>query len=51
MISTAIIPRVCKLLEGGAFDPYSAKDIRTVINLAEQIEASTERDSLKFQVG
>ncbi|EKM51607.1 uncharacterized protein PHACADRAFT_31439 [Phanerochaete carnosa HHB-10118-sp] len=49
MISTAIIPRVCKLVDGGALDPYSAKDIRNLIDLAEQIEASTERDSLKFQ--
>ena len=50
MISTAIIPRVCKLIEGGALDPYSAKDVRTTIDLAEQIEYSVERDNLKFQV-
>jgi GC-rich sequence DNA-binding factor len=50
MISTAIIPRVCKLVEGGAFDPYSSKDIRTMIDIAEQIEVSVERSDLKFQV-
>lgn len=31
-------------------DPYSNQDIRTVIDLAEQIETSVERDNLKFQV-
>jgi GC-rich sequence DNA-binding factor len=50
MISTAIIPRVCKLIEGGAFDPYSTKDVKTTVDLGEQIESSVERDSLKFQV-
>lgn len=50
MISTAIIPRVCKLLEGGALDPYSSKGVRTIVDLAEQIEVSTEKDGLKFQV-
>ena len=50
MISTAIVPRVCKLIEGGALDPYSAKDVRTIVDLAEQIESSIERDNLKFQV-
>ncbi|THH00183.1 hypothetical protein EW026_g2316 [Hermanssonia centrifuga] len=49
MISTAIIPRICKIVESGAFDPYSAKDVRTLIDLAEQIESSVEKDNLKFQ--
>ncbi|GJE88491.1 hypothetical protein PsYK624_045740 [Phanerochaete sordida] len=49
MITTAIIPRVCKLIESGALDPFSARDIRTMVDLAEQIEASTERSNLKFQ--
>ncbi|KAI0693217.1 nineteen complex-related protein 2-domain-containing protein [Cytidiella melzeri] len=50
MISTAIIPRFCKIIEGGAFDPYSAKDIRNLVDIAEQIETSVERDNLKFQL-
>lgn len=50
MITTAILPRLCKLIEGGALDPYSAKDVRSIVDLAEQIEASTENDHLKFQV-
>lgn len=50
MISTAIIPRFCKLIEGGVFDPYSAEHVRTLVDVAEQIEASVQRDDLKFQV-
>ena len=50
MISTAVVPRVCKLIEGGALDPYSAKDVKIIVDLAEQIESSIERDNLKFQV-
>jgi len=50
MISTAIIPRFCKIVEGGAFDPYSAKSLRRMVDLAEQVEASVESDGQKFQV-
>ena len=50
MISTAVIPRLCKLLEGGALDPYSATDVRKLTDLAEQIELSVERSNLKFEV-
>ncbi|KAF8645232.1 hypothetical protein AX16_008059 [Volvariella volvacea WC 439] len=49
MITTAIIPRICKLIEGGALDVYSGVHIRRMIDLAEEIEASIETDSLKFQ--
>ncbi|KAF7980000.1 hypothetical protein HWV62_40096 [Athelia sp. TMB] len=49
MISTAIIPRICTLVEGGAFDPYSEKCVRRMLDLAEEIEASVEADSQKFQ--
>ncbi len=51
MISTAVIPRVCKLIEGGALDVYSAKHIRRLVDLAEEMEVSVERGSAKFQVG
>jgi len=50
MISTAVAPRLCKMLEAGALDPYSARDIRRLIDLAEQVEASIGTDSNKFQV-
>ena len=50
MISTAIVPRLCKIVEGGAFDPYSANSLRRMVDLVEQVEASVERGSQKFQV-
>ncbi|KAJ7767506.1 hypothetical protein DFH07DRAFT_1058544 [Mycena maculata] len=50
MISTATIPRICKLVEGGAFDAYSDVDVRRVIDLAEEVEASVEPGHPKFLV-
>lgn len=50
MISSAIIPRLCKIIEGGGFDCYSSQDLRRLTDLAEQIELSVEKDSLKFEV-
>jgi GC-rich sequence DNA-binding factor len=50
MISTALIPRLCKIVEGGAFDAYSTKGVRRLRDLAEQLEASVEGDGTKFQV-
>ncbi|KAF7422674.1 hypothetical protein PC9H_010830 [Pleurotus ostreatus] len=49
MISTAVIPRMCKLIEGGALDVYSGKHIRRIVDLAEEMEVSVERGSAKFQ--
>jgi len=49
-IMTAVLPRLSKLIEGGALDPFSEKDIRRLVNLAEEIEVSVERSSHKFQV-
>ncbi|KAH0832088.1 GCFC-domain-containing protein [Lanmaoa asiatica] len=50
MISTAITPHVCKILEAGALDPLSTRDVRRMIDLAEQVEASIGMDSNKFQM-
>ncbi|KAF9221600.1 hypothetical protein BS17DRAFT_711194 [Gyrodon lividus] len=50
MICTAVIPHISKVLEAGAFDAYSAKDIRRMIDLAEQVEASVGTDNNKFQM-
>ncbi|KAH7927764.1 hypothetical protein BV22DRAFT_1006330 [Leucogyrophana mollusca] len=50
MISTAVAPRICKLVEGGAFNPYSARDTRRMIDLTEQVEASIGADSHKYQM-
>jgi GC-rich sequence DNA-binding factor len=50
MVSTAVIPRLCKLIDGGALDVYSAKHVRRVIDLAEEVEASVEDGNAKLQV-
>ncbi|OAX42141.1 hypothetical protein K503DRAFT_790350 [Rhizopogon vinicolor AM-OR11-026] len=50
MISTAIVPLICKQVEAGALDPYSAVDMRNMINLAEQVEASIGQGNHKFQM-
>src|SRR5882724_10956357 len=50
MISQAVIPRICKLVEGGAFDPYSTNHVRRMIDISEQVEASVEQQGLRFQV-
>lgn len=51
MVSTAIVPMLCKIVEGGGFNPYSMKDVRTATDLVEQVEIAV-RDiaNLKFQV-
>ncbi|KAH9980300.1 nineteen complex-related protein 2-domain-containing protein [Lactifluus volemus] len=50
IISTAIIPRLSNLIEGGAFDPFSSRDIRRAVNLAEEVEISVEKGNYKFQM-
>ncbi|CAL1712429.1 unnamed protein product [Somion occarium] len=50
MISTAVIPRICKILEKGGLDPYSAKDVRRLIDLCEEIEVSVPKEHLKFEL-
>ena len=50
MISQAVIPRLCKLVEGGAFDPYSTSHVRRMIDVSEQVEASVEHEGVRFQV-
>ncbi|KAI6114380.1 GCFC-domain-containing protein [Pisolithus sp. B1] len=48
MISTAVVPRLCKMLESGGLDPYSAHDVKRIIDVAEQVEASIGSDHHKF---
>lgn len=50
MVTTAVIPRFCKIIEGGSFDPYSAKDVRRLVDLAEEVEVSVPKDNPKFEV-
>lgn len=50
MISTAVVPRLCAVLESGAFDVYSSAHVRRIVDLVEEVEASLE-DNAKLQVG
>ncbi|KAG2107196.1 uncharacterized protein F5147DRAFT_653426 [Suillus discolor] len=50
MISTAVMPLICKVIEVGALNSYSALDTHNTINLAEQVEASIGHNNPKFQV-
>ncbi|KAG7445800.1 uncharacterized protein BT62DRAFT_950695 [Guyanagaster necrorhizus] len=50
MITTAILPRMCKLLGGGALDVYSAGDIRRMVNITEEVEASIEPGNTKIHM-
>ena len=50
MISTAVIPMICKVIDGGALDVYSLEHIKRIIDLSEEIEASLEAGNVKFQV-
>ncbi|KAI9512388.1 nineteen complex-related protein 2-domain-containing protein [Russula earlei] len=49
-IMTTVLPRLTKLIEGGALDPYSGKDIRRLVDLAEEVETSVEKGNHKFQM-
>lgn len=53
MVSTAIIPRLSKLVECGALDVYSSSHTRRIVDLAEELEASVsevDHGNLKLQV-
>ncbi|KAH7914293.1 nineteen complex-related protein 2-domain-containing protein [Hygrophoropsis aurantiaca] len=50
MLSTAVVPHICKMVDRGALNPYSDRDIRRMIDLAEQVEASIGTDNHKFQM-
>ncbi|KAH7336933.1 nineteen complex-related protein 2-domain-containing protein [Rhizoctonia solani] len=48
MTATAIIPRLTKLVQAGALDPYSGKHVKRLRDVVEQIEATVEADSAKL---
>ncbi|KAI0304447.1 GCFC-domain-containing protein [Multifurca ochricompacta] len=50
VISTVVIPRLSKLIEGGALDPFSSNDTRRAVDLTEEIEVSVERNNHRFQI-
>ncbi|KAI0036544.1 nineteen complex-related protein 2-domain-containing protein [Vararia minispora EC-137] len=50
MITTTVIPRIVRIIENGGFDPWSAKNVRRVIDFAEELETTIDRTDLKFQM-
>ncbi|CUA73263.1 Pre-B-cell leukemia transcription factor-interacting protein 1 [Rhizoctonia solani] len=48
MTATAIIPRLTKLVQAGALDPYSGKHVKRLRDMVEQVEATVEADSAKL---
>ncbi|KIK69685.1 hypothetical protein GYMLUDRAFT_150994 [Collybiopsis luxurians FD-317 M1] len=53
MVSTAIIPRLAKVVESGALDVYSSAHVRRAVDLAEELEASVsevDKGSQKLQM-
>lgn len=50
MVTTAVIPRLARVLSGGGFDPYSEKQTRRLVDLAEQVEMCVDKTDFKFQV-
>lgn len=50
MVSTAVIPLLCKFLASGGVDPYSSKHVKQAVDLAEQVELCVDRKEVKFQV-
>ena len=50
IVTLAVIPRLIKLVAGGAFDPYSSKHLRRLTDLTEQVEMCVSREDAKFQV-
>lgn len=50
MISTTVIPRIVAVLASGAFDVYSGRHVRRVVDLAEEVEASVDEGNAKLQV-
>ncbi|KAJ3854000.1 nineteen complex-related protein 2-domain-containing protein [Lentinula lateritia] len=53
MVSTAIIPRLSKIIENGALDVYSSSHVRRAVDLSEELEASVsevDQGHLKLQI-
>ncbi|KAF8158053.1 nineteen complex-related protein 2-domain-containing protein [Crassisporium funariophilum] len=49
MVTTAVVPMVCRLVEAGALDAYSERGVVRMVDLAEEVEASVESGNVKFQ--
>ncbi|KAG8885034.1 hypothetical protein FRB98_002034 [Tulasnella sp. 332] len=49
MVSTAVLPRLTAMVASGILDPYSMKHVRTMIEVAEELEICVPKDDPKFQ--
>jgi GC-rich sequence DNA-binding factor len=50
MVSDAVVPLLTRAFEAGAYDPYSAKQTRKAVDLADVVAELTGKDSRKFSV-
>ncbi|EJD50811.1 hypothetical protein AURDEDRAFT_143230 [Auricularia subglabra TFB-10046 SS5] len=50
MVSTAVVGRMCKLIEAGALDPYCAAHVRRLVDVVESVEAALLSDNVKFHM-
>ncbi|WVR08253.1 hypothetical protein IAU60_005300 [Kwoniella sp. DSM 27419] len=48
MVSSAVVPFLVKSLEAGAYDPYSARQTRRAVDLADVVGDLTGKDSRKY---
>jgi len=50
IVESTVVPRLQKLFEAGAFDPYSSRETRKAVDMLEQVEEFVGREKAKFQV-
>lgn len=50
IVSSAVTPLLVKAFESGSYDPYSVKQTRKALDLADVISELTGKDSAKFKV-
>jgi len=49
MVSAAVIPNIVKAFEAGAYDVYSAKQSRRVVDLVDLVSVYTTKDNVNFR--
>lgn len=50
MVATAFTPRLCAFIEGGAFNPYSMKQVKRLVELCEEVEVYVPKNDIKYKV-
>jgi GC-rich sequence DNA-binding factor len=50
MVSAVVIPNIVKAFESGAYDVYSARQTRRVVDLVDLVSVYTGKDNAKFRV-